>query len=548
MDNINMASEEAAEVAKKNDFAYTYISTTERDAQIAQSRNYSWETPPPPIPESEIAETIDTEVVIVGGGISGLAAAARCAQLGLKVIVLEKTGGFVAHGSHLATVGSDIQRENGVFIDKAQFVRDWMRISGSRANEDMVWIYANRSEEALNWLREMGGDNIKVLMFGAYYRGPDFTEYPGTHIITRPPNSKYRLSGALLVCEVCEDTLLSLGGKVIRKTAGEQLEKKNGRVTSVIAKCEDGKYRRYTGSRGIVLATGDIGADRDMLEHFAPIGMIPQHDGYFPHGINTGDGHKMGHWAGGEFEPTPWAVSVHLVAYGMYCFHFLHVNRQGHRYMNEDTWVQAKSIRTMMQKDGDWAFSIFDADWVEDAARMAPFSGGQFYDSMIAEYGKPWMDYVEPIKAEIDRSIEKGTCVVADTLEELAVKMEVPVDDFLATVARYNELCKNGADPDYGKRAEMLTCIDKPPFYALKFGPSLLNVFGGFLTDTKLHVLDKDRNPVPGLYATGMIAGGLYGVDYPLLFSGNSHGRCITWGRLVAETLAESAEPFKCSK
>ena len=327
MGATNLASAEAAEIAKKNDFAFSQMNTAEEDSEIIKSRNYPWETPPPPIPENEIVETIETEVVIVGGGISGLAAGARSAQLGLKVIVLEKTGGFVAHGSHLATVGSYVQREHGVNIDKAQFVRDWMRISGSRVNEDLLWIYANRSEEAFNWLVEMGGDHIKPLMFGAYYRGPDFTEYPGTHIIAKSENSKYRLYGALLVCEVCEDTILSNNGQVIRKTRGEQLEKKDGRVTSVIAKGEDGKYRRYTGTRGIVLATGDIGADRNMLEHFVPIGMIPQHDGYFPHGINTGDGHKMGRWAGGEFEPAPWAVSLHLVAYGMYCFHFLHVNR-----------------------------------------------------------------------------------------------------------------------------------------------------------------------------------------------------------------------------
>ena len=538
MEPINLASEEAAEVAKKNDFAFSQLRTKEEDAQIAKSRNYPWETPPPPIPESEIIETIETEVVIVGGGISGLAAGARSAQLGLSVIVLEKTKGFVAHGAHLATVGSSLQREHGVHIDKAQFVREWMRISGSRVDENILWIYANRSEEAFDWLVEMGGEHIKPVMFGAYYRGPDFTEYPGTHIITRPENSKYRLSGALLVCEVCEDTIVSLGGKVIRNTRGEQLEKKGARVTSVIAKGDDGKYRRYIGSRGIVLATGDIGADRNMLERFVPIGMIPQHDGYFPHGINTGDGHKMGRWVGGEFEPAPWAVSLHLVAYGFYCFQFLHVNMQGDRYMNEDTWVQAKSIRTLMQKDGDCAFSIFDADWVEDYSKIAPISGGQFADAMSAEYGKPWSDYSDNIKKDIERYIEKGTCLTADTLEDLAAKMGVPVGNFLATVERYNEHCKNGVDTDYGKRPEMLTNIDKPPYYALKFGPSLLNVFGGFLTDTKLRVLNKDREPIPGLYATGMIAGGMYGVDYPLLFSGNSHGRCITWALVVAESLA----------
>ena len=515
------------------------INPAEEDAKIKNSRNYSWETPPPQIPENEIAETLESDVVIIGGGISGLAGGARAAQFGLDVTVLEKTDGFVAHGAHVATVGSYLQRENGIHLDKAQFAREWMRICGSRVNEDLLWIYVNRSEEAFDWLMEQGRDNINAVLFGGNYRGPDFTEYCGTHFITRTENSKYKLFGALLMCEVLLDTIESNGGRIFRSTVAEQLEKDNdGRVTSVIAKGSDGKYRRYVGKRGVVLATGDIGADRDMLEHFCPIATIPTHSGYFPFGINTGDGHKMGRWAGGEFEPGPWAVSLHLIAYAMYCFHFLHVNRQGNRYMNEDTWVQAKSIRTLMQKDGEWAYSVFDADWIEDVTRIAPIAGGQFADFMVHEYGKPWEFYAESVKEAVEKYIADGLAFRADTLEELAEKMEVPVESFVKTVNRYNENCENGVDADYGKRKELLTGIDKPPYYALKFGPSMLNVFGGFLTDTSLRVLDKDRNPIPGLFATGMVAGGVYGVDYPLLFSGNSHGRCLTFGLVLGESLS----------
>ena len=116
--------------------------------------------------------------------------------------------------------------------------------------------------------------------------------------------------------------------------------------------------------------------------------------------------------------------------------------------------------------------------------------------------------------------------------------MDVPVDTFLATVARYNKMYEQQNDEDYGKRTALLTPITKPPYYALKFGPSMLDVFGGVNTDVKLRVLDADYKPIPGLLAVGMIAGGLYGVDYPLLFNGNSHGRCLTWGRQAAETIA----------
>ena len=116
--------------------------------------------------------------------------------------------------------------------------------------------------------------------------------------------------------------------------------------------------------------------------------------------------------------------------------------------------------------------------------------------------------------------------------------MEVPVDTFLATVARYNELCAKGEDLDFGKRSELLTSITEPPFYALKWGPALLNVHGGMLTDTAMRVLDAASRPIPGLYAVGNVAGGLYGVDYPLLWNGNSHSRALTWARAAMADIA----------
>lgn len=500
------------------------------------SVRHSWDTPPPPIPESDIAETLTTDVVIVGGGISGLATAARCTQLGLSCIVLEKHRGIVAHGAHIASVGSRIQRENGVFIDKKQFARDWMRICGSRVNEDLLWLFINRSEEAFEWLLECAGNEAYPVLFGGNYRGPDFTEYAGTHFLVKTEGSKYKYTGAALICEIMEDVSVSGGTRIFRRTRAEQLEKKGGRVTAALARGEDGEIRRYQASRGVVLATGDIGGDPEMLAAFSPLGLKPAKNGYYPPGLNTGDGHKMGYWAGGAFEDAPWALSLHLIAYAYYCFFFLHVNREGNRFMNEDTWIQAKAIRCLMQPRGDWAYSIFDSKWYDECARLAQYGGGQFVDSLGAVYGRPWTENNDTKKA-IEHYISNGLCAKSDTIEELAEKIDVPAENLVRTVRRYNELYAQREDTDYGKRANLLTSIDKPPYYALKWGPALLNVFGGLLIDTKMRVLDKDHRPVPGLLAVGNVSGGLYGVDYPLLLSGNSHGRALTWARAAAETL-----------
>ena len=125
-----------------------YIESVKNNVQYVKDHRYdkySWSKPPKKVPEEEIAQTITTEVAIVGGGIAGLSAGARLTQLGIKCIVVEKYRGIVARGAHIAALESKCMEENGVHIDKQQFARDWMHICGSRVNEDLLWLYINKS-------------------------------------------------------------------------------------------------------------------------------------------------------------------------------------------------------------------------------------------------------------------------------------------------------------------------------------------------------------------------------------------------------------------
>lgn len=511
-------------------------------------KDCAWAKEPPKIPEDQIAETVETQVLVVGGGIAGMAAGARCTDLGLQCIVIEKYHGIVGRGAHIACLDSPVMRKLGVKVDKQQFARDWMRICGSRVNEELLWLYLNNCSDAVQWLVDLGGDAVELRLFGGRYKGPDFTEYDGTHyLVQRKESTKYKnRAGSHLMCEILQNRCLEgQGNQIIRKTKAQYLEKDaTGRVVSCIALCEDGKYRRFKGTKGVVLATGDIGSNPDMLKTFCPIGLIPKRNGYAPVdpetkiGLNTGDGHRMAYWMGGQFETPSWALSMHLLAYSIYVFFFLFVNRDGKRFMNEDTWVQAKAIRCAMQPRGEFAYTVFDSKWFQELGDRIEITGGQFTEPLINDYGDKW-DPNNGIDKQIERYVKHGTCFKADTLEELAEKMEVPVDTFKATVARYNELAAKGVDEDFGKRGELLTSITKPPFYALKWGPALLNVHGGMITDTHMHILDKDNKPIPGLYAIGNTAGGLYGVDYPLLWNGNSHSRALTWARQAIQDIAD---------
>ena len=504
-------------------------------SKLSPKRGYSWETPPQPIPESQIVETLEADVVVIGGGISGLAAAARCTFKGMSGIVIDKNDHLVALAGQVAAINTKAMAEKGIVIDKKQLAADWLKVSGSRVQEELLWIFINRSAEGFEWMLQLAEGGLNVGIYVGY-KGPMFNEYPGTHhVFKKEGNTKYEnFGGGMLVCEIFEKEFLKNGGRLFRSTVAEQLEKnENGRVVACIAKCPDGKYRRYRGNKAVILATGDCSDDREMLEAFCPIGLRTEK--IFPRSGNTGDGQKMAFWAGAVLDNPEWAPTLHALGYSGFQGFFLHVNRLGKRFMNEDTWMQAKSVRCLMQPGGDFAFSVFDSKYLDEIAERWNIIGGQGMAPLSVIGDKFNRDMMEK---DIERTIASGNGFKAVTIEELAKLIDVPADNLQKTVARYNELVAAGDDTDFGKRSELLTSVSQPPYYALKWGPALLDVFGGALTDTNLNVLGTDGRPIPGLYAVGNVAGGMYAVDYPLLLNSNSYGRALAYAMQIADSIS----------
>jgi fumarate reductase flavoprotein subunit len=126
-----------------------------------------------------------------------------------------------------------------------------------------------------------------------------------------------------------------------------------------------------------------------------------------------------------------------------------------------------------------------------------------------------------------------------DTIEELAEKIDVPVETFKATVERYNELAKLGEDLDFGKHGDILTTVEKAPFYAVKLGVTLLVTLGGLKVTEKMQVLDTNNEVIPGLYAAGNTSGCFFHNDYPNIMPGLSHGRSLTTGWVAGQSAVE---------
>lgn len=510
-------------------------SSSSSSSSASTTTGYSWETPPDPI--TDIARTVDTDILVIGAGLSGCACACSAAESGGKVTVVEKTSSWNGRGGGFGAINSRYMEEQGIVVDKVNAKQHWIAQCASRTNEDLIVKFFNNSEVASNWILDKCEAAGCSIIIGAFYSHDDvYAEQPGYHMAMKPEGSDLQSTG-FVGAEVLYNDAVKAGAEFVFNSPAQQLVKDGDKVVGCICETDEG-YVQYNASKGVVLCTGDIGGDIEMCKAYAPICVEygQPRSQYTPVGANTGDGHKMGMWAGAQLQDLPLPTMMHPQAFCWFHGPFLFVNDNGERFMCEDTWVQGKSLAINRQPNGE-AWSIFDANWETDLVNGLPYGGGMFWDS-FRPYGSDLSLAPAYFETQIPQYIEQGIAYQADTLEELANDIGCDVSTFEATVERYNSMCDAGEDTDYYKKPVFLTPVREGPFYALKVGPALLTVTGGLKVNTDFACLDENGEPIEGLYALGNCMGDITAVDYPINVAGNSHGRCITYGYLLGKDLA----------
>ncbi len=495
---------------------------------VAQEAVWSWELPEDPI--TDVAEEKSYDVVVVGCGMSGMCAAISAAERGANVVVLEKTGQRNVRGMHIAGVDTSAQREAGIVIDKYKSARDIVRWDGKRLKEELLWLFMNHSGRAVDWCFDICKEHypeMYLTMWDACYKGEDYYENPGvTHIFSGGPKSaNFGFNEDIADCLMAKGE--ELGIEYVYNTPGVQLVKDGDyTVTGVIAG-EEGSYTKYTGN--VILATGDYGSNEEMVKAYLPWAQRVHANIYTPANGNTGDGHIMGLKAGAGMQMGHHGAMIHPQVGGpVYCF--LRVNKNAKRYENEDISAIGCSTSIMMQPE-QTAWCLFDSGWIDDVVASLPYGGGLMWDQVFREWGAPFDREYEA--SYIERLVESGSVVKADTIEELAEGMGVDAQTLQETVDRYNAIVAAGEDNDFGKRKELLFPIDEPPFYASHMMTGLLCIPCGLSINEKMQVIAADQvTPIEGLYAVGNAGGDLFAQDYPTIFPGHSHGRCITFGRI----------------
>jgi fumarate reductase flavoprotein subunit len=546
-------------------------------AAPAQSKKYSWETPPAAISDSKIKEKVTTEVLIIGCGVAGSSAAASATEAGAKVIVIEKHTTYNSRGSDNAAIDSKVQKKLGVKVDKDEVVLALQKYSGNRSDQRLLRLWADNSGKVIDWISEMQ-EAAGYTTTLRYWPEPDGFDRKKEYYQQFPVVHNFSGGQAGLV-ETFMVYAKKKGAEFRFNTRAVQLIRKDqGRVTGVIGQDQDGNYIQFNASKAVILSTGEYGHDYEMMAAYCPNGVDYAAGSPYNPPVNTGDGHKMGIWIGGLMQQAPHPPLDHTSGGSMGNSAFLHVNNLGERYENEDTDSGANS-NSMRRYPGNCYWQIYDSKYQDEVSKMgfgflkgaeSDASGGAGGGRGGAPGGAPGSAVGGPAgftAGAADAAGGRGGApggvaggpggaggrggaeggsgappegekVQANNIADLARKMKVPVDTLKATIARYNELCKIGKDLDFGKRADRLTTVEKPPFYASQALIGFLVALGGFYVNTKLQLLDGERKPIQGIYLAGNTVGNRFGVDYPLICPGLSHAFAWTTGYLAAKNAA----------
>ncbi|MEA5019221.1 MAG: FAD-dependent oxidoreductase [Gordonibacter sp.] len=497
-------------------------STKKENASSANNKastRWSWETKPEPIAESEIKETIDTDICVVGFGSSGTTCAMAAAQSGAKVVVLQKLDQVITNGWCVASYNSKHFLDAGKTYNLPAIYNDFANLSNGRDNPKVVWQFLNHSGEVIDYIIRQTPELTPVLLDSGHTMG----WYINNDMSTRYDQFKKLLNAVA-------DKAIAAGAEIRYNTPAVQLvQDDSGKVTGVIGKSKNG-YVKVNASKGVILCTGDTSDDKEMLEAYCPImqGVQSMHGA----ACNTGDGQKMGMWAGAAMDPGPHTMMMHFDPTWMpegnspYSgIPWLRVNLKGERFGNENLGYQSHVTQVRFQPEMT-AFQIIDKNWDQHAPK-GDYPHPNSHSRSTADPANDW-------KSAIDR----GAIIEASTLEELAEKTGIDKKNFLNTVKRYNELVDKGVDEDFGVNSTFISYngIKEAPFYAIKRMPGVLSTCGGLTINEKLEVLNNDGNPIGGLYAAGNASGSYYGDDYPLFITGGSHGRAWTFGVLSARS------------
>lgn len=477
---------------------------------------------PVAIADSDIAETIEADVIIVGAGIGGGVAAATCVDEGKSVIILQKDAAPLSHGWGIGACNSTLQKEQGVDVDWQKCLNKWRRDNENRCDYALTNTWLAYSGETVDYIYSIC-DSVEGA--GPMLQGFDASRtYDDEYSLAYPTVHGWTGEMRGVATALIDYAVNSGKADVHYSTPAIQLVvNDNGAVIGAIGKNKDGEYIKCLGG-SVIMSAGDYGNNPGLRARYMPhIEGLPS---AYSTTSNTGDGQLMMMAIGGQMQLAPHTGNIHYdppVGVPDICgsgIPFLRVNTNGKRFSNEDVSYGQLYAQDMLQPN-KFHFQVFDSTYPDYYANMGH---GMMRDEPNADF------------SGIEKGIENGDVLSGDSVEELAGKMGVPAEELKKTIDRYNECCDAGEDLDYGKNPQFLHHIDTPPFLAVKRQVGLLCSLNGVVTNPDMQALDNDGAVIKGLYVTGNCQGNWFGgLEHPMGLPGMSLGRATLTARVAAK-------------
>ncbi|WP_026478403.1 flavocytochrome c [Alkaliphilus transvaalensis] len=460
--------------------------------------------------ENTARETVEytTDVVVIGGGGAGLAAAVSAHQNGAEVILLEKMprlgGNTILSGGALNAVDPVRQTKQGIEDSVDKHFTQTYEGGDKVGNTDLIRTFVENAYPAVEWLESLGmkfNDEVFTVLGGLWPRAHKPSTPLGTGFIDTYEAYINANEGVEILLDAEVTELLMSDGRVVGVKA-------NGLNGEIIVHANN----------GVVIATGGFGANVEMRDQYNKNWPALTQIKTTNHPGATGDGIAMADAVGANLidlehiqllpmgDPKTGSLSGNIEQ-GVE--NRIFVNKDGNRFVDEGARRDVMTKALLEQQD---AFM-----WV-----------------VLDSHSYPSGDVKNNFNESIDELIAQGRAFKGDTLEELANEIGVDANNLINAVEEFNKTVEKGGTDAFG-RTLFADKIDSPPYYAGARVPTVHHTMGGIEINTSAQVLDVNGKIIPGLYAAGEVTGGIHGSNR---LGGNALADIAVFGRIAGESAA----------
>lgn len=495
------------------------------------------------------------DVIIVGASNAGGLAAVGALQRKAKVLVIDKakSAGFLYRDT-IASIGSKAQKNAGLKIDKMKLLNYLTAFAQGHVDQRLLKTWMDYSAEPVDWIDENilqpKGAYMKATT-DAHYESLINTAFPTGNEVTNSKGDFWEWNYGNWLLEKLKD----LGVDFAWQTKLEHLIKQDGRIVGLeVQDQKDNSIHKLYAKKGVILCTGGYGSNSALMQKWNPQGL--RTNAYSDSQRDDGSGLMAAIEVGAEKDDQPASIVFDRAAIPvgtnvndfyridttppndpgylwLGSYPFLKVNLNGERFMNESQPYQFDMNGSSLQPG-----SVEVTIWSEDTMQEKVLK--KFHTLGCSRLGFPGIYKASEARKEVQDRIKDGLVKKANTIDDLAKQLHLPVDNLKKSITRYNQICQDGNDSDFGKEQYRLYPVNNGPYYGAWLSGRLLATLDGLRVNTKMQVLNKQGQIIPGLYAAGNCSGGFFWGSYPDRVPGLTASHAQTFGMLAGRYAAEN--------